>query len=164
MKESKFRRLTLEELLPLKPQFVKFLSVHGIDAGSWEKMKTADPERAEGFILQFSQTIFAGVIDKVEYLLHVRPQDLRTYKTGPDKIEMRGVFLPEETSFDFTQEDLPAKELFARLRSAGVRPKLYAAERAYLPIGRDQDLFLLMEEGALITDGGWFGVLEALAG
>ncbi len=164
MKESKFRRLTLEELLPLQPQFVKFLSVHGIDASSWERMKTAEPNRAEGFILQFSQTIFAAVIAKVEYLIHTRPQDLRTYKTGPEKIEMRGVFLPEETDFDFTQEDLPPKELFERLKAAGVRPKLYAAERAYLPIGRDQDLFLLMEEGALITDGALFGVLEALAG
>lgn len=162
MRKTKFRRLRRDELEEVKGQFVKFLSVNGIDAGSWQKMKVEEPGRADGYILQFSQIVFAGVIEKIEYLVHRRPHDLRTYKTGPDKIEMRGILLDGETTIDFTKTDLPPAEMFARLKAEGVSPKLYRAERAYLPIGRDQDIFVIMEEGALIDSGELFGTLAGL--
>ena len=162
MKETKFRRLRRDELEEVRDQFVKFLGVNGIDAGSWQKMKEDDPGRADGLILQFSQIVYAGVIEKVAYLIHRKPNDLRTYKTGPDKIEMRGIFLDGETTLDFTKTDLPPTEMFARIKAEGVTPKIYSAERAYLPIGRDQDIFLRMEEGALIDDGALFETLAGL--
>jgi hypothetical protein len=162
MKETKFRRLRRDELEEVTGQFVKFLSVNGIDAGSWQKMKEKQPSQADGFILQFSQIVFAGVIEKVSYLVHRRPHDLRTYKTGPDKIEMRGILLDGETSIDFTKTDLPPKEMFEQIKKDNVTPKIYKAERAYLPIGRDQDVFLIMEEGALIDTGELFETLESL--
>lgn len=163
MKETKFRRLRRDELEEVREQFVKFLSVNGIDAGSWQKMKVDEPSRADGFILQFSQIVFAGVIEKIEYLVHRKPRDLRTYKTGQDKIEMRGILLDGETSIDFTKsEDLSPQEMFQQLKADGISPKLYSAERAYMPIGRDQDLFLIMEEGALIDSGELFETLAGL--
>lgn len=162
MKETKFRRLRRDELEEVRNQFVKFLSVNGVDAGSWQKMKEDEPGRADGLILQFSQIVYAGVIEKVEYLVHRKPNDLRTYKTGPDKIEMRGLLLDGKTTIDFTKTDLPPAEMFARIREEGVTPKIYSAERKYLPIGRDQDIFVLMEEGALIDEGSLFQTLEAL--
>ncbi len=162
MKETKFRRLRKSELEEVTNQFVKFLSVNGIDAGSWQKMKEEQPGQADKFILQFSQIVFSGVIEKIEYLVHRRPNDLRTYKTGPDKIEMRGILLDGQTSIDFTVTDLPPKEMFARMKADGVSPKLYSAERKYLATGRDQDIFLIMEEGALIDSGELFETLAGL--
>lgn len=162
MKETKFRRLRKSELEEVTNQFVKFLSVNGIDAGSWQKMKEEQPGQADKFILQFSQIVFSGVIEKIEYLVHRRPNDLRTYKTGPDKIEMRGILLDGQTSIDFTVTDLPPQEMFARMKAEGVSPKLYSAERKYLATGRDQDIFLIMEEGALIDNGELFETLAGL--
>jgi len=162
MKESKFRRLRRNELEEVRDQFVKFLGVNGIDAQSWQKMKEDEPGRADGLILQFSQIVYAGVIEKVQYLVHRKPNDLRTYKTGPDKIEMRGIFLDGATTLDFTKNDLPPQEMFARIKAEGVTPKIYSAERAYHPSGRDQDIFLIMEEGALIDDGELFETLANL--
>ena len=162
MKETKFRRLRRDELEEVTGQFVKYLSVNGVDAGSWQKMKVEQPSQADGFILQFSQIVFSGVIEKVEYLVHRRPHDLRTYKTGPNKIEMRGILLDGVTSIDFTKTDLPPKEMFDRMKADNVSPKIYKAERAYLPIGRDQDVFLIMEEGALIDSGELFETLAEL--
>ncbi len=163
MKETKFRRLRRDELEEVKDQFVKFLGVNGIDAGSWQKMKVENPGQADGLILQFSQIVFAGVIEKIEYLVVRRPHDLRTYKTGPEKIEMRGILLDTETSIDFTKTELSPQDMFSRMKAEGVSPKIYSAERAYLPIGRDQDLFVLMEkEGALIDSGELFETLAAL--
>lgn len=162
MKETKFRRLRRDELEEVKDQFVKFLAVNGIAADSWQEMKEKAPSQADGFILQFSQIVYAGVIEKVEYLVHRRPNDLRTYKTDADKIYMRGILLDGETSIDFTQTDLPPDQMFARLKQEGVALKIYSAERAYIPIGRDQDIFTIMEEGALIDDGKLFETLAGL--
>ena len=162
MKETKFRHLRRDELEEVTPQFVKFLSVNGIDAGSWVKIKADDPQRADALILQFSQLVFSGVIERIEYLVHRRPHDLRTYRTGPDKIEMRGLLISGSTTVDLTNTELPPRELFEQLKREGATPKLYTAERAYLPIGRDQDIFLRMEEGALIDSGELFTLLDTL--
>lgn len=163
MKKTKFRRLNRTELEEVKDQFVKFLGVNGIDAGSWQKMKEDEPGRADGLILQFSQIVYAGVIEKVTYLIHHKPNDLRTYKTGADKIEMRGIFLEGDSSIDFTQDQtLSPSEMFARIKAEGVRPKIYSAERVYHPDGRDQDIFNIMEEGALIDQGELFETLASL--
>jgi hypothetical protein len=162
MKETKFRRLRRDELEEVRPQFVKFLGVNGIDADSWVRIKQDDPARTDGLILQFSQIVFAGVIERVEYLVQRKPTDLRTYRTGPDKIEMRGLLIEGDTRVDLTDAGLPPGDIFRLLREDGAKPKLYAAERSYLPIGRDQDIFLRMEEGALIDGGELFHLLDGV--
>ncbi|NJC26519.1 DUF6495 family protein [Neolewinella antarctica] len=162
MQETKFRRLTLAELNDVRDQFVKFLAVNGIDVTTWQRIRNDEPGRADALILQFSQTVFAGVIERIEFLVDRKPNDLRTYKTEGDKIYMRGILLDGDTSVDFTKQDLTPQEMFDRLKTEGISPKLYAAERAYLPIGRDQDVFILMERGALIDDGELFRTLASL--
>lgn len=163
MQDTKFRRLRRDELEEVRDQFVKFLAVNGLDAPSWSKMKIEAPDRADALILQFSQIVFAGVIGKVRYLVHRKANDLRTYRTGPDKIEMRGLLLDQPSSVDLTDINLPPDEIFNRLKRERVTPKLYSAERAYARGGRDQDIFLIMEEGALIDETGeLFTRLEAL--
>ncbi len=162
MKETKFRRLRRDELEEVRGQFVKFLSVHGIDAATWVKMKEDAPARADGYILEFSQLVFAGVIEKVTHLVQRKPHDLRTYRTGPDKIEMRGLLISGETRVDLTDATRSPREIFEQLKADGATPKVYSAERAYLPIGRDQDIFLRMEEGALIDKGELFELLDGL--
>ncbi len=159
MKESKFRRLRLDELEEVRDQFVKFLGVNGIDAVSWQRMKENEPGRADGYILQFSQIVFAGVIGKVKYLIHRKPNDLRTYHVGPDKIQMRGLLVKGETTLDLTRTDVSPQDMLITLRSEGAGLQLYSAERAYLPVGRDQDIFRLMEEGALIDPSAFFQTL-----
>ena len=162
MKETKFRRLRRDELEEVREQFVKFLSLNGIDAATWVKIKEQQPGRADGFILQFSQIVFAGVIEKVTHLIQRKPHDLRTYRTGPDKIEMRGLLISGPSSVDLTDTRLTPREIFEQLKADGASPKIYSAERAYLPIGRDQDIFLRMEEGALIDGGELFDLLDGL--
>lgn len=162
MEKTQFRRLRREELEEVRDQFVKFLGVNGVDAQSWQKMKEDQPAQADALILQFSQIVYAGVIEKVKYLIHRKANDLRTYKTGPDKIEMRGIFLEGETSIDFTKQQLAPAEMFARIKEEGVTPKIYSAERQYHPLGREQDIFNIMEEGALIDEGDLFETLASL--
>ncbi len=163
MKTTKFRRLTLAELTDVRDQFVKWLALNGISADHWQKIKAEEPQRMDALILQFSQVVFAGVIDQIEYLVHRKPHDLRTYKTDQEKIFMQGVLLDGETTVDLTDNSLTPQQMFERLKSEGVPAKLYSAERAYLPIGRDQDIFRILEEGALIDGGELFRTLEQVS-
>lgn len=163
MKASKFRRLRRDELEEVKDQFVKFLSVNGIDASSWQQIKVDEPQRADQLILQFSQIVFEGVIKRIEYLIQRRPRDLRTYKLLEDKIEMRGILLEGETSLDLSNTDVAPQDMLMTLHNDGAKVKLFGGEREYnAKIGRDQDIFLLMESGALIDDGELFGILSQL--
>jgi hypothetical protein len=52
--------------------------------------------------------------------------------------------------------------MFAKIKAEGARPKIYSAERAYISEGREQDIFNIMEEGALIDQGELFETLAGL--
>lgn len=159
---TKFRRLSLAELKDVEAQFIKFLAVNGIDGPEWQRTKEDAPARADELLLQFSQTIFAGVIGKLDYLIQRMPGDIRTYHCLPHKIVMNGLLIDGETSLDLRQTELPAEEMLAKVKADGAKVKLYSGERAYRDNNRDQDIFLLMEQGALITDGSMFKLLEGL--
>jgi len=161
---SQYRRLRRDELEEVKDQFIRFLAVNGIDGPSWEKLKVESPGQADGFILQFSQLVFDGVIKQVTYLLQRSKQDLRTYHCGPDAIQMNGLLIEGQTELDLTKTELPAPEMMQLLRSSGAEVKLYSGQRPYREVGREQDIFLLMEQGALISDGELFKLLDGLKG
>lgn len=157
---QKFRRLRLDELQEVEPQFVRFLATNGLDASAWQKMKEQQPGRADELIQQFSQIVFAGVIGRVEYLLDRRPKDLRAYRCTADKIILRGLLIEGETSLDLSQQDLSAQDMIQQLRQDGAQIKIFRAERPYRHQDREQDIFLLMEAGALIADETMFQLLE----
>lgn len=161
---TKYRRLRRDELEEVRPQFVKFLAVNGIDGASWTKIKVDDLARTDALLLQFSQIVFQGVIDKVEYLLQRSKRDLRTYHCLPDKIIMNGMMIEGTTDLDLSREDISTEEMLHQMRVSGAAVKLYSGERKYRNDDRDQDIFLLMEQGALISDDHLFSTLEGLKG
>ena len=163
MKTTPYRRLRRDELEDVRDQFVKFLGVNGIDAATWQRLKVEEPTTADGLILQFSQLVFDGTLKRVEYLVQRRPNDLRTYKCGPDKIEMRGVLVSGETSLDLTDTETSPQDMLITLRSEGAQLRLYSAERSYQEVGREQDIYRIMEqEGALIDPSEFFETLAQL--
>ncbi|PHI21653.1 hypothetical protein CEQ90_02250 [Lewinellaceae bacterium SD302] len=161
---QKYRRLRRDELEEVRPQFVKFLAVNGIDGASWTRIKADDPKRTDALLLQFSQIVFQGVIDKVEYLLQRSKRDLRTYHCQADKIVMNGMMIEGTTDLDLSNENISPEEMLRQMRASGASVKLYAGERKYRDGDRDQDIFLLMEQGALISDDHMFRTLEKLKG
>ncbi|NJO86798.1 MAG: hypothetical protein HC821_01700 [Lewinella sp.] len=160
MDPSLFRRLTLLELEEVKPQFVRFLATQGIDGPGWEKTKARDVGRTDELLLAFSQMVFAGVIERVTYLVYRQAHELRTYHCGLERLSMLGLLIEGQSELDLRQTEVPAAEMVAALRSCGAQLKLYQAERTYRAHGRAQDIFLLMEEGALISDGSLYELLK----
>lgn len=162
MQTQKFRRLTRDELAEVEPQFVRFLAVNGIDGESWTNIKVNDPAQMDALLLQFSQMVFSGVIKEVSYLLQRSKRDIRTYHCLEEKIVMNGLLIDGTTDLDLTNTQLPPEEMMQEVRSSGAQVKLYSGERAYRGGDREQDIFLLMEQGALINDGELFILLDGL--
>ena len=66
----KYTRLTKEQFEELHQEFSKFLAVQGIDKTKWEEIKTEQPETAEQHLDCFSDLIWEGALNKVEFLEH----------------------------------------------------------------------------------------------
>ncbi|MEM9837125.1 MAG: DUF6495 family protein, partial [Bacteroidota bacterium] len=137
-------------------------AVNGIDGPEWQKLKEQSPGRADGLLLQFSQMVFTGVIEKLTHLIQRSKRDIRTYHCLQDKIRMNGLLVEGVSDIDLTQTELPAEEMISMIRASGAQVKLYSGERPYREGDRAQDIFLLMEQGALIADASMFDLLEGL--
>ncbi len=147
----KYRRLTKEELVELEKEFVEFLVVNGIVADDWGKLKQNEPDKAEQIIEQFSDVIFEGTLRKIQFVDIVSKSKLYTFQCLPDKIILRGLEAKEGSNLDFL-DDGKVQELLAN-SSADIQ--LVKSEKNYHP-NREEELFGMLQRGALISDGKWF--------
>ncbi|NRA49043.1 MAG: hypothetical protein HRU12_07900 [Phaeodactylibacter sp.] len=157
----KYRRLRNDELQELEKEFINFLAANQVTADDWEKIKTAEPEKADGLIEIFSDMVFDRVLEDVEYLEHKTPHDLRAFRFGEEQAEMNGLKVEGNTALDLTQQQNP-QQMLQQLQLTGAKLKLYTAEKKYTTSKR-MEIFHLMENGALISrDGALFKSLESL--
>lgn len=156
-----YRRLTREELEELKPEFIRFLAANSITAPDWEKLKIESPARADEILVLFSDIVFERILQKVEYLEYRSPRDIKTFHCMEDRIYLLGVRVEGDTSLDFTQ-NLSPQQMMQHMQLSKASLQLYSGEKKYTR-KREEELFDLMESGALIAkDGGMYKVLEQL--
>ena len=161
LNSMKFRRLNQEELSSLEAEFIRFLASNTITAEEWKRLKSEENEKAEGLIDIFSDLVFENTLKKVEYLELKTPRDLRTFHCEAEKITMFGLLIEGETQLDLTKTLVP-EQMIAQLKLSGASLKLYSGEKSYRK-AREQELFDLMEQGALISrDGHLFKTLQKL--
>ena len=72
----KYSRLTKEQFDEMHQEFINFLATQSITAEEWQKIKTENPEVAEQELDIFSDLIWEGVLNKVEYLEHISEKQL----------------------------------------------------------------------------------------
>ncbi|MDX1407770.1 MAG: DUF6495 family protein, partial [Saprospiraceae bacterium] len=101
---ARFQRLTSEELQELKQEFIDFLSLQGITAGDWVRIKAESPERAEYCIEQFSDVVYGSVLMQIEYLEMRTPKKLYSYHCRKDDIHLI-VLESDAPQTDFTSAD-----------------------------------------------------------
>lgn len=148
----KYRRLRLDELQSLEKEFINFLAANSITGPDWEKLKNESQDKAERMIEIFSDMIFEQTLEKVNYLEQKSAREIRTYHCGAEKINMIGILVEGETSLDFRQ-NLDPQQMMAQLGQSGAQLKLFKGEKVY-KMDRNQELFSLMEQGALISKDG----------
>lgn len=157
----KYRRLRKEELEELESEFVRFLASNTVTADDWVKIKAETPEKAGELLDMFSDIVFEKILEKVEYLEHKRPRDIRVYKILDDKIQMMGLFVEGETSLDFTKDESP-EMMMIKLQQDGGNVKMFSGEKTFKKL-KETEIFELLEEGALISkDPTMFNTLSSL--
>lgn len=157
----KYRTLNNDELEELETEFIRFLASNQITANDWEVLKRDEPEKVNRLIELFSDIVFDKVLAEVDYLEWKMSQDLRTFKFYEAHIEMVGVRVVGNTQLDFTASSTP-EQMLQQMQLSGAQLQLYTGERDYKK-SRNQEVFELMEKGALISkDGMMFKTLKSL--
>ncbi|CAM3487361.1 DUF6495 family protein [Aequorivita lipolytica] len=144
----KYARLTKEQFEELHQEFINFLATQSITADEWKKLKFEKPEVAEQELDIFSDLIWEGVLNKVNYLEHISPKQLMLFHITEAFMELIAIKV-EDDSIDITT-DYGYKWLQQNLHNDAV--SLYTSTKA-ITDDRNKDLFVLIQQGAVITKG-----------
>jgi len=155
----KYRRLTKEQFDELHQEFINFLATQSITAEEWSNIKSEKPHLVEEEMDIFSDLVWEGVLDKVEFLENIAPQHMYLFKVKEKTISLIGLKL-NSTSIDLTK-----KEGFAWLRENLMTDEveLFNAEKE-IEGDKNLNIFELIEKGASITKGDLFKYFDQLIG
>lgn len=151
----KYSRLTKEQFESLTQEFINFLATQSITAAEWDTIKKDKPEVAEEELDIFSDLVWEGVLEKVEYLEHFSPQRMFLFKIDLVKISVISIEV-NNPDIDITQPE-GYNWLQKNLMDDSVN--LYNSTRA-LKEDRNLDIFALIQQGATITKGQLFNWFE----
>lgn len=121
----RFRRLTLEELQNVRPEFVKYLASEGITAEDWEQKLLSNSSDVVTCLDEFSTKFWEGATQAIVCLEH-SPGD-----------ESLWVFRFDESSARLIQ-----------CSPAGSSAQWSQGTKSYAPEARGQEIFQLLEQGA----------------
>ncbi|MGA9589107.1 MAG: DUF6495 family protein [Salegentibacter sp.] len=144
----KYARLTKEQFEEMHQEFINFLAAQSITAEEWEEIKANKPEAAEQELDVFSDLIWEGVLNKVEYLEHFSAQQMflfnitsATINLIAVKIEKENVDITTQGGYKWLQENLMDDDV-----------NLFTSTKA-MSDDRNKDIFALIKQGANITKG-----------
>ncbi|MAP81405.1 MAG: hypothetical protein CL526_09990 [Aequorivita sp.] len=155
----KYARLTKEQFEELHKEFINFLATQSITADEWAKLKAEKPEVAEQELDVFSDLIWEGVLNKVKYLEHISPNQLMLFHVTDAFMELIAVKI-DDKSIDITTQ-YGYKWLQQNLHDDKV--SLYTSSKA-ITEDRNKDLFILIQQGAVITKGELYTYFANLLG
>ena len=151
----KYQRLTKEQFEELHQEFINFLASQSITGEEWEKIKKEKPEVAEQELDVFSDLIWEGVLNKVEFLEHFSPQRMFLFKVEAEvislisiEVENKGIDITSTAGYNWLQNNILDKSV-----------NLYSSSKA-LTKDRNADIFALILQGASITKGELFSWFE----
>lgn len=151
----KYTRLTREQLEEMHQEFINFLATQSITASEWDEIKQNKPDVAEEELDIFSDLVWEGVLNKVEYLEHFSKQQIFLFKIDSTHIKLVGIKVENEAVNVMTREGY--QWLQNNLLDDAVQ--LYTSTKA-IGDDRNQDIFALIQQGAAITKGELFNYFE----
>ncbi|APG59689.1 DUF6495 family protein [Christiangramia salexigens] len=144
----KYARLTKEQFEEMHEEFINFLATQSITADEWEKIKTEKPDVAEEEMDIFSDLIWEGVLNKVEYLEHFSPNQIFLFNITAATINLIAVKVENEAL------DITTREGYSWLQNNLLDDSvnIYTSTKA-ISDDRNKDIFALIKQGANITKG-----------
>jgi hypothetical protein len=153
----KYKRLTIEELRELQPEFVHFLAAAQITGPDWDAMKKDEPSKAETLIEVFSDMVYDKVMSKIKFLEYREKKTLNIFHCSDDTITLVGLRVNEHSTMDLTAEDVFSRWTESSTNSVNV----IKTERSYQK-ERGIEVFELLQSGCLITDDRLFNLLKSM--
>lgn len=153
----KYARLTKEQFEELHQEFINFLASQSITADEWQEIKENKPEVAEEELEIFSDLVWEGVLNKVEYLEHFSKQQLFLFKIGAEAMQLIAIKIQNEAI------NITTKEGYQWLRDNLMHEEvtIYTSEKAIVE-DRNKDIFALIKQGANITKGELYGYFQPM--
>lgn len=154
----KYRALTKEELVHFEKEFVDFLVLNGIVASDWEKIKSQDPEQAEGILDAFSDVVFEKILRQTTYLEKLSSKEMISVFCDKEKMFLVGLTAATNSSWDFTS---PTD--FQRLQKGDLSGiSFISSEKAYTESTRELELWQMLNSGFQRGDHKLYAALVAL--
>lgn len=151
----KYARLTKEQFDEMHQEFINFLASQSITASEWEQIKKNKPEVAEQELDVFSDLIWEGVLNKVEYLEHFSPNQLFLFHITAATINLIAIKIDNEAIDIRTREGY--NWLQGNILDDSVN--IYTSTKA-ISEDRNKDIFALIQQGANITKGELYAYFE----
>ena len=154
----KYTRLTKEQFEELHQEFAHFLAAQNIDKNEWEQIKAEKPQVAEQELDVFSDLIWEGALNKTQYLEHFSERHIFLFHFQ-QQTAYSIIIKSNEPSVNFlTQEGL------VWLSDNITSDKLEITQGKKVLQNKNQDVFNLIQQGALISDGGIYQQVKSLLG
>jgi hypothetical protein len=155
----KYTRLTKQQLEELHQEFINFLATQSITGDEWETIKKDKPKVAEEEIDVFSDLVWEGVLNKVDYVENISAQQMHLFHLTDKEMKLISVKVmnPE---IDLTT-DIGFKWFRKNWQSDFV--EYLTASKAYRD-DKNLDKFELIQKGAVITKGDLFHWFEKVIG
>ena len=160
-----YRRLTLDELKELEPEFKRFLATHQLQPEDWENLKSEQPERVEELIDQFSDIVFDQVLGKVYYLEYRQAREISIFHFGEENMEIAGLRITSNNP----DIDLNDKAVINRLANnpnsmlAEGEIEVFNTHKPYQR-SRKQEILHFWESGCVVGDEQLFRTIQQLKG
>ncbi len=153
----KYTRLSKEQLNEMHQEFINFLATQSIDADEWSKLKKEKPEVAEAEIDVFSDMVWEGVLNKVEFLEHFSKDQIHLFHLTSEKMHLIAIKIKNP------EIDLLTNEGYSWLQKNLMDDAVsfFNAKKEYND-DKNLDKFKLIKEGAQITKGDLYNYFAKL--
>lgn len=150
----KYTRLTKQQLEELHQEFINFLATQSITGTEWEMIKLNRPQVAEEELDVFSDLVWEGVLQKVQYLENISEQQMHLFYLPEKEMKLISVKVMNPAL------DLRTAEGFNWFKKNWQSDfvEYLVASKAYTD-DKNLDKFKLIQQGAVITKGDlyqWF--------
>lgn len=152
----KYSRLTREQFEELHPEFITFLATQSITKSEWDRIKSEQPHVAEQELDVFSDLIWEGVLGKTHYLENIVPNQMFLFHLAETEMHLLVVRTPahiDVTTLEgvqWLQEHWSHDEV-----------EIFKATKPFSD-DKNKDIFQLIEQGAVISEGNLYRTFKAL--
>ncbi|MCF6298028.1 MAG: DUF6495 family protein [Flavobacteriaceae bacterium] len=155
----KYAQLTKEQFEELHEEFSLFLATQKIDITKWEDIKSNNPKMADEELNIFSDLVWEKVLGKANYLEHFSKYSINLFKCDENNMQ-RIVVKTNRKDFDFLNKenfnwflDNSKDDSLEYLKGL----KAHSKERSV-------EIFELIEQGAIVSDGTLFNAIFKIIG